>query len=136
MKVLLSIRPKYVDEIINGNKKYEFRKNIFKESVEEIFIYSTSPIKKIVGTFKIEDILEDDPNILWKKYNALSGIDREEFFNYFEGKSKGYAIKIGDLKLFTHPVDPKTINPSFIAPQSFGYIHNSNPISVLGEKNV
>ncbi len=43
MNVLLSIRPKYVEEIIKGNKRYEFRKSIFKKNVEEVWIYATSP---------------------------------------------------------------------------------------------
>ena len=30
MDVLLSIKPKYVDAILKGEKKYEFRKIIFK----------------------------------------------------------------------------------------------------------
>jgi len=46
MNVLLSIRPKYVEEIIKGNKRYEFRKSIFKKNVEEVWIYATSPTKK------------------------------------------------------------------------------------------
>lgn len=31
MEVLLSIIPRFVEEIINGNKKYEFRKKVFKK---------------------------------------------------------------------------------------------------------
>jgi type I restriction enzyme S subunit len=55
MKVLLSIKPQYVDEIVKGNKKYEFRKKIFKkkDEVQEIYIYSTSPVKKIIGYFNL-----------------------------------------------------------------------------------
>lgn len=30
MKVLLSIKPEFVEEIILGNKKFEYRKSIFK----------------------------------------------------------------------------------------------------------
>ena len=57
MNVLLSIRPKYVEEIIKGNKRYEFRKSIFKKNVEEVWIYATSPTKKIVGTFSVSFFL-------------------------------------------------------------------------------
>ena len=58
MNVLLSIRPKYVEEIIKGNKRYEFRKSIFKKNVDEVWIYATSPTKKIVGTFVIGKIID------------------------------------------------------------------------------
>jgi type I restriction enzyme S subunit len=49
MNVLLSIRPKYVEEIIKGNKRYEFRKSIFKKKVDEVWIYATSPTKKLLA---------------------------------------------------------------------------------------
>ena len=47
MDVLISIKPKYVKKIISKEKKYEFRKNIFKKNVDTIIIYTTSPEKKI-----------------------------------------------------------------------------------------
>lgn len=48
MRILLSINPEYVEKIFSGTKKYEYRKNIFKnKEVKTILIYSTSPIKKI-----------------------------------------------------------------------------------------
>jgi predicted transcriptional regulator len=74
MNVLLSIKPKYVEEILNGNKKYEFRKSIFKckEKLEMIYIYSSSPVKKVVGAFVIESIIEDHPKVLWEKFKQFS----------------------------------------------------------------
>jgi type I restriction enzyme S subunit len=38
MDVLLSIKPKYVDAILKGEKKYEFRKIIFKIKILKMFI--------------------------------------------------------------------------------------------------
>ncbi len=46
MDVLLSVKPKYANEIIAGRKKYEVRKSIFKrENIEKMYIYSSSPVK-------------------------------------------------------------------------------------------
>ena len=58
MNVILSIKPKYCEKIINGKKKVEFRRKIFKNEnkIDLVFMYSTSPVKKIVGFFKIESI--------------------------------------------------------------------------------
>ena len=67
MKVLLSINPEYVEKIFSGEKKYEFRRNIFKrKNIKSIIIYSTSPVKKVVGEFYIEEIIEDLPEKLWE----------------------------------------------------------------------
>ena len=124
MNVLLSIKPKYVVEIMNGNKRYEFRKSIFRcrEDVELVYVYSTSPVKKIVGVFTIETIIEDHPKNLWESFREFSGIVEEEFFSYFGGNKKGFAIAIGDVEVFEDPIDPKISIPGFVPPQSFRYV--------------
>ncbi|MCK4757507.1 MAG: hypothetical protein KAS67_03555 [Thermoplasmata archaeon] len=123
MKILLSIKPKYVEEIMNGHKKYEFRKTIFKNTdVEKALIYSTSPIKRIVGDFEIGEIIEGHPKDLWNELNEHAGISNDEFINYFNGNSKGYAIQIKSVNIFDEPIDPWENNPNFTPPQSFFYI--------------
>lgn len=49
MKVLLSIKPSYVDKIRTGRKKFEFRKIIFKNVPDSIIVYETMPVGKVVG---------------------------------------------------------------------------------------
>ncbi len=122
MSVLLSIKPKYVKEIQTGNKLYEFRKSIFKQEIDEIFVYESSPTKQIVGKILVEDIIEDTPQELWNNYNNFAGINYHDFFEYFKGKEKGYAIKIKEFETFSNPIDPYEENPNFTPPQSFAYI--------------
>ena len=60
--VILSIKPKYVQSILSGEKQYEFRKAIFKNrTIDRVFIYSSAPVKRIVALFEIGTILEDHP---------------------------------------------------------------------------
>ena len=42
MKALLSIKPEFVNEILTGRKKYEYRKRIFKQDIEAVVIYASS----------------------------------------------------------------------------------------------
>lgn len=121
MNVLLSIKPKYANQIVNGDKKYEFRKSVFKiRDLEMVYIYSSSPVKRIVGAFVIKNIIEKHPKQLWKEYKDFSGIDEDEFFNYFRGREQGFAIEIGDVEVFD-PINPKDHIPNFVPPQSFCY---------------
>lgn len=126
MNVLLSIKPKYVEEIKNGNKRYEFRKSLCsaknRDKLEKIFIYSSAPVQKIVARFFVEEILEDHPKILWDKCKDVSGIEHVDFFKYFKDRNSGLAIKISELKFFRKPIEPKKIIPNFSPPQSFCYI--------------
>ena len=55
MKILLSIKPEFVEEIFSGRKKFEYRKAIFtNKKVTSAIVYSTMPVGKIVGEFTIE----------------------------------------------------------------------------------
>ena len=121
MNVLLSIRPKYVKKIIDGEKRYEFRKFPFKKEVEEIWIYATSPIKRIIGSFVIGKTIEDTPENLWMSLNGSSGMNEGEFFRFFEDRGIGFAFEIKSLKLFDHPINPVKVIPDFIPPRSFRY---------------
>ena len=75
MRILLSVRPAFVHEILTGKKLYEFRKQLFKHTeVKTIVIYASSPICKVVGEFEIGDIIKDTPVKVWEKTKLHSGI--------------------------------------------------------------
>jgi len=95
-----------------------------------VYIYSSSPIKRIVGAFAIKSILEKHPVQLWNECKEFSGIDEEDLFDYFRGKDKGFAIEIGDVEVFD-PIYPREHLPDFVPPQSFCYT-NMNWCGVNG----
>ena len=68
MKILLSIKPIFVKEIIEGRKLFEYRKTIYKNrDINKIIVYSSSPVCRIIGEFSVQDILCEPPKTLWKK---------------------------------------------------------------------
>ena len=119
MKVLLSIKPKFVESIIKGNKKYEYRKAIFKKNVDKVVIYKTTPFCKIIGEFEIDGILYDTPENIWQITQEFAGITQDYFDKYFYNRKIAYAIKIGNIKQYE--LEPKDIIKQFKAPQSFMY---------------
>ena len=122
MKVLLSIKPEFVHEIFQGRKKYEYRKSIFAKHVTKVLVYSTKPEGLIVGEFSIKAVLQYPPKELWERTCEDSGISKQYFDEYFEGRDKGYALQIENPVLYREPVNPFEIFDSFTAPQSFRYI--------------
>lgn len=123
MKVLLSIKPEFVEKIFSGAKKYEFRKSLFKKSgVKSVVIYASAPIKRVVGEFEIEDILSDEVDVIWDRTQKYSGITRAFYKSYFQNRKTAYAIQIGHLKKYeeTRPLSDYNI---YQAPQSFCYIN-------------
>ena len=122
MNIILSIKPEFCDAILQGEKFYEFRKRIFKirNDIDYVFVYSTSPVQKIVAAFTIDTILCDHPDKLWRKCKNGAGISRDSFFSYFALSQEGYAIKIDEIIQF-EPIDPRILYPNFNPPQSFCY---------------
>lgn len=121
MNVLLSIKPKYANAILAGEKLVEFRKLTFKKQIERVYIYSSSPEQRIIGYFTIEDIISDTPKELWRKYSSVGSITHDDFFEYFANKEIGYSIKIKSVNRFKKSKNPKEIFENFVAPQSFMY---------------
>ncbi|WP_339801553.1 ASCH domain-containing protein [Paenibacillus sp. FSL R5-0744] len=122
MKVLLSIKPEYVEKIFSGEKRYEYRKAIFKKNIDTIVVYSTMPEGLIVGEFKIDTILYNSPEIIWNETKEYAGVSNSFFKKYFANRLEGYAIKIINPVRYEKPIDPKLEFESFHAPQSFCYI--------------
>ena len=120
-KILISINPEHVQNIINGIKKYEYRKIAAKQDISSIIIYETTPVKRIVAEAEIIDVLMCSPEELWKLTKVESGISKKFFDEYFEGREIAYAYKLGKVKVYD---EPKTLMDYGIkaAPQSFVYI--------------
>ncbi len=123
MIALFSIKPEYVQKIFFGNKRYEYRKVIFKSDVSKIVIYCTKPVGMIVGEFGVRRILEGDTELIWEETQHFSGIRKKFYNDYFKGRSKVYAINIRDEKLYQEAVNPYEIFKSFTPPQSFRYLN-------------
>lgn len=122
MDVLLSIRPKYVRLIFSGKKRFEFRKKIFKKlNSGLVYIYSSTPERKVVGSIKFSQIYSDKPKTLWSQFSKEAGITKKDFFKYFDKCHLGYAIEIESYNLFAIPIDPYLAIPGFKPPQSFYY---------------
>ena len=116
MKVLLSIKPEFVERIFDGSKKYEYRKMLFKRN-----IYASAPVKRVVGEFRIKDIFSESVDVLWERTKEYSGISREYYLSYFQHKNIANAIEIGKIKKYKKMKMLSDYNIAQ-APQSFCYI--------------
>ncbi|MGJ0484713.1 MAG: hypothetical protein ACR65R_09280 [Methylomicrobium sp.] len=60
-----------------------------------------------------------------EKTKDHSGVTRSFYDEYFSGREKGYAINIGDKKVYDLAVNPFEVFDSFTPPQSFLYLDES-----------
>lgn len=119
--LLLSIKPEYVKKILQGAKKFEYRKRLAKEDVSVIYIYSTAPSMKVVASVQVLSRLSASPTALWEKTKKEAGISRAKYREYFRGCKTAYAYELGAVNIFevAKPLSEYGITS---APQSFAYI--------------
>ena len=123
MKILLSIKPEFVEKIFSGEKKFEYRKRGMKKpKFSKVIVYSTMPVGKLIGEFEIEKVLSGSPEEIWKKTSEFSGIKKVFFDNYYSNTDSAIALKIKNVIQYKKPKEPKTIFKNFKAPQSFSYV--------------
>lgn len=124
MKILLSIKPEFAESILNGYKKFEFRKTIFRnKEARVVVIYATMPVGKVIGEFEIEQVLSSQPDELWDMTKKYAGITRDFFDEYFSERDKGFAIAVKNPQRYDTPVSLSELIPGAVPPQSFRYIH-------------
>ncbi|HHT66917.1 MAG TPA: ASCH domain-containing protein [Erysipelotrichaceae bacterium] len=121
-KIIISINPEHVKNIISGTKKYEYRTKAAKHDINKIIIYETKPVRKIVAEAEVIDVLMMAPEDLWKETKSESGISKKHFDNYFKSREFGYAYKLGKIKVYEKPKSLNEFGLKF-APQSFVYVN-------------
>lgn len=120
-KMLLSINPEHVENILLGVKKYEYRKVRCKDNINKIVIYCTFPIMKVVGEVDILDIIDDSPSVVWDMTADQSGISKEYYNRYFNNRTHAVAYKLGKVCKYDKPIVLSDLGVT-TAPQSFIYI--------------
>lgn len=122
MRALLSIKPEYAFKIFEGEKKFEFRKIIFKNpNVKTVVVYASAPVQQVIGEFEIDNIFSLAPDILWEMTKEYSGISEEFFFEYFADRDIAHAIKIKKTRRYRTPLclrEDFNVTP----PQSYMYL--------------
>jgi predicted transcriptional regulator len=122
MNILISIKPCFCNLILDGQKRYEYRKRVFSRSdVSRVYVYASKPICKVIGYFTVKRIINDTPSMIWNQTHEHGGITKKLYQEYFKGHTKAYAIEI-DKVVKIAPIDPKQALQGFTAPQNFMYL--------------
>lgn len=120
--MFLSVKPQYAEAILNGTKRYEFRKNQCNSKIKKVILYATSPVKAVVDEAKIEDVIHGCPMAVWDDIeNEYAGISHEDYLRYYLGYSDTIAYKLTDVKRYDKP---KLVSDYGLKrpPQSFCYV--------------
>lgn len=119
---LLSIKPEYAAAIFAGRKTVEFRRSRLATDVQIAIVYATQPIGRVIGWFRVRGIAESTPDGLWRRYRGDGAIRRRDYFAYFDGAERAYAIEISKPTTLEVPVLLDEVVRGLRAPQSFQYL--------------
>lgn len=136
--ILMSVRPQYAEKIFSRTKTVELRR-IKPKLLQEgdlVLVYVSSPVKSLMGAFTVSSVMEKGLSSLWRNVKDYAGVQRREFFDYFQGVEKGTAIFIKDVWLLPKPIhlyDMQREVKGFFPPQNFSYtsIHRVKSIDKL-----
>ncbi|NJL10369.1 MAG: EVE domain-containing protein [Calothrix sp. SM1_7_51] len=126
MVLLISIRPKYADQIFAGVKEVELRRT--RPRLQEgdlVIVYASSPKKALIGAFEVERIVQKPLKDLWVEVSEKAAISHSEFCSYYEGLSVGCGIFLDKTHNFHQPVELERLRKewtNFRPPQSYRYL--------------
>lgn len=123
--VVLSIKPQYSEKIIEGKKTVELRRR-FPISAPRgtlAYIYSTSPVRAMVGRAEIVDVVKMSIADIWKEFAEVAFIKKADFDSYFSDLEVGFALKFANAQALPRPLDLSELRErfGFEPPQSYLY---------------
>lgn len=123
--IILSIKPCFSDRIYDGSKTVELRKKIgdkFRLG-EKIYIYSSSPVKKISGHVFIMNIQTLNVQEIKEKYLTHACISEADFDHYYHEHKSGILLWLHAPKQYDKGIPLNLLRKfNFHAPQSFCYV--------------
>jgi predicted transcriptional regulator len=122
-RILLSVKPRFAEAILAGEKIFEFRRAVFRQrDVRTVILYASSPTQMVVGEFTIERVLTLGLDALWGLTQKGGAIDRTYFDQYFRGRTVGHALKVQKARRYKSPLCLRADLGITHPPQSFRYL--------------
>ncbi len=133
--LLLSIHDEFAKKIFNGTKNVELRR--IRPRINHgdlVLVYVPTPIKALLGAFRVDKVVEATPLSLWKEVKNKAGISRKHFDDYFNGASKGFGIFFQETWSLPEPLELANLRnlwPNFHPPQGYRYM-NLDDLNIVG----
>jgi predicted transcriptional regulator len=130
--ILISLASKYAEKIFAGEKQVELRRRAMRVAPgSTVWIYVKLPVGSIVGRARVEAVHASSPASLWRRFGVVSGLSREEFFEYFKGVPIGFALVLEGAKRLRRSLSLdslRRIAEGFNPPQFFVRLTAEHPL--------
>jgi len=130
--ILISLEPRHAENILEGRKRVELRRRMMNVTIgSTVWMYAKLPVGSIIGRAIVAAIHVLAPAILWRRFGAVSGISRSEFFEYFADRDQGIALELSDCRRLSHAFDLEALrrfHRGFQPPQFFTRLRHNTPL--------
>jgi len=104
-KLLISIKPNHAQRILAGSKLVEVRKKFSKKWVGcRAVLYSSSPLRALVGEATIVAISSGPPKDIWAQFGPRIGCSPSEFAAYVRSAAHVTALELGGVIPYREPI--------------------------------
>jgi predicted transcriptional regulator len=122
--LLISIHPRFANAILDGTKTIELRRTMptLPDSALAL-MYSSSPMKALVGWATVEGVVQATPDDMWRTHKHAAGVTSAEFDEYFAGKTDAFGLRLTDVKRALHAISLADLRGHGLEPpQSWRYV--------------
>lgn len=135
--LFLSIKPQYVQKILEGDKLVELRRQKPRSRAGDwIAIYESSPTMALVAVAQVAEVNVLPPKKLWRNVQSTAGVTKAEFEDYFHDCDNAVGIVLQAITELPEPVpldDLRKRWPNFHPPQGFRYLSTTESRFVLSK---
>jgi predicted transcriptional regulator len=128
--LLLSLRPRFAEAILDRSKTVELRRTrIAAPAGTQLILYASAPIMAVVGVATLTGRDTDTPARIWRRHRRNLGLSRAEFDQYIEGADLATAVVVDNATRLqdVHTLAYLRSQTGFHPPQSFRYLSSKDP---------
>lgn len=133
--VLLSVRPRFADALLDGTKTVEMRRRPMRLHAGTLcLLYASSPTRALTGALSVADVDHGTPDELWRRHGARTALTRDEYDDYLDGRSTASALLVTAVIAFHTPVplaELRRRSDAFVAPQSYRFVDDGELKTLL-----
>lgn len=134
--LLISIRPRYVADILAGWKTAEVRRAKPSSAPGSLMlIYATAPIQQVVATCVLADVQTGGADRLWHEHGASACLTRQQMRDYLRGAAQPTVLLLSHISELVSPVSldrMRKIIPSFHPPQTYRFLGSRAATELAG----
>ncbi|RSN24153.1 hypothetical protein DMC63_06250 [Streptomyces sp. WAC 05977] len=128
--LLLSLRPRFAEAILDGVKTIELRRTrVSAPPGTKLVLYASAPTMAVVGVATLLDVQTSTPGQIWRRHRRHVCVSKAEYDDYFAGADLATAISISAPERLAAPHTLAALRAAtgFRPPQSYRYLSELDP---------